>query len=66
VIHEVLSGVPSLKIDGLPAESTISKTDGDLNPQANRFVMKQLALWLSVSDLVPVAGRDILPYQSPD
>jgi len=46
LINEVLTGIPTLRIQGLPANSTTSNTDSHLNEAGNKYVMSELAHWL--------------------
>ena len=53
LINEVLTGIPTLRIQGLPANSTTSNTDSHLNEAGNKYVMSELAHWLVNTPSLP-------------
>ena len=52
-VNEVLTGIPTLRIQGLPANSTTSNTDSHLNEAGNKYVMSELAHWLVETRALP-------------
>ena len=61
LVHEVLSGCPTLMVEGVPPDATVSRSDRHLNSSATKYVMGALARWLVALDSGGLARLAVRP-----